>query len=59
VALVVLGVGLVMTRHAVLTPLLQALAMLTGDIVTMSRTVDRAKPSAYPSCAPPPLTWRS
>lgn len=49
VALVVLGAGLVMTSHAVLTPLLQALAMLTGDIVTMSRTADRATPSAYPN----------
>ncbi len=47
--LVVLGVGLVMTGHAVLTPLLQALSMLTGDIVMMSRAADRARPSPYPN----------
>jgi H+-transporting ATPase len=47
--LIVLGAGLVMTGHAVLTPLLQALAMLTGDLVTMSRAADRARPSAYPN----------
>jgi len=50
--LMVLGAGLVMTGHAVLTPLLQALSMLAADFVTMSRAADRAKPSAYPN------TWR-
>jgi H+-transporting ATPase len=47
--LVALGVGLAMTRHAVLTPLLLALSMLTNDFVTMSRTADRARPSLYPN----------
>ena len=47
--LVVLGMGLVMTGHAVLTPMLQAFSMLTGDLVTMSRAADRARPSAYPN----------
>lgn len=47
--LVVLGCGLVMTGHAVLTPLLQALMMLASDFVTMSRAADRARPSAYPN----------
>jgi H+-transporting ATPase len=47
--LVVLAVGLVMTGHAVLTPLLQALSMLTNDFVTMSRTADRAPASPYPN----------
>jgi H+-transporting ATPase len=47
--LLVLGAGLVMTGHAVLTPLLQALSMLTADMVTMSRAADRAKPSLYPN----------
>jgi H+-transporting ATPase len=47
--LVVLGAGLVMTGHAVLTPLLQVLAMLAGDFVTMSRAADRVKPSPYPN----------
>ena len=35
--LIVMGAGLVMTGHAVLTPLLQALSMLAGDFVTMSQ----------------------
>ena len=49
VNLVVLGVGLIMTGHAVLTPMLQALSMLAGDVVTMSRAADRAKPTPYPN----------
>jgi H+-transporting ATPase len=52
VTLIVLGAGLIMTGHAVLTPLLQALSMLTNDLVTMARAADRARPSAYPN------TWR-
>jgi H+-transporting ATPase len=47
--LIVLGAGLIMTGHAVLTPFLQALSMLTGDVVTMSRAADRARPSPYPN----------
>ncbi len=49
VTLIVLGVGLIVTGHAVLTPFLQALAMLTNDFVTMSRAADRAHPSPYPN----------
>lgn len=49
VTLIVLGVGLVITGHAVLTPLLQALAMLTNDFVTMARAADHARPSPYPN----------
>jgi len=49
VTLMVLGVGLIITGHAVLTPFLQALAMLTNDFVTMSRAADRARPSPYPN----------
>jgi len=47
--LIVLGGGLILTGHAVLTPLLQALAMLGSDFVTMARAADRAKPSPYPN----------
>jgi H+-transporting ATPase len=47
--LIVMGVGLVMTGHAVLTPMLQALMMLVSDMVTMSRAADHARPSAYPN----------
>ena len=49
VTLIVLGVGLVITGHAVLTPFIQALAMLTNDFVTMSRAADHARPSSYPN----------
>ena len=49
VTLIVLGVGLIITGHAVLTPFLQALAMLTNDFVTMARAADRARPSHYPN----------
>ena len=49
VTLLVLGMGLIITGHAVLTPLLQALSMLTNDFVTMSRAADRARPSPYPN----------
>jgi H+-transporting ATPase len=47
--LLLLGAGLVMTGHAVLTPLLQAISMLAGDFVTMSRAADRVRPSPYPN----------
>ncbi len=47
--LLVMGAGLVMTGHAVLTPLLQALSMLAGDFMTMSRAADRARPTPYPN----------
>jgi H+-transporting ATPase len=49
VTLIVLGAGLIITGHAVLTPFLQALAMLTNDFVTMARAADRARPSPYPN----------
>jgi H+-transporting ATPase len=49
VTLIVLGAGLIITGHAVLTPFLQAISMLTNDFVTMSRAADRARPSPYPN----------
>ena len=49
VTLIVLGAGLIITGHAVLTPLLQAMSMLTNDFVTMARAADRARPSPYPN----------
>jgi H+-transporting ATPase len=52
VTIIVLGAGLIVTGHAVLTPLLQALSMLTNDFVTMARAADRARPSPHPN------TWR-
>ena len=49
VTLIVMGGGLVMIGHAVMTPLLQALWMLEGDIPMMARAADRAKPTSYPN----------
>jgi H+-transporting ATPase len=49
VTLIVMGGGLVMTGHAVMTPLLQALWMLEGDIPMMARAADRATPTPYPN----------
>ncbi len=49
VTLLVLGAGLLLTGHAVLTPMLQALSMFTNDFVSMARTADRATPSPHPN----------
>lgn len=43
-----LGAGLVLTGHAILTPMLMALLLITGDFITMSLTRDRATPSTMP-----------
>ncbi len=43
-----LGIGLLLTQHAVLTPMLMALLLVTGDFLTMSLTTDKAKPSRTP-----------
>jgi len=47
-----LGAGLLMTRHAILTPLLMVLIMITGDFLGMSLTSDNVTPS------PKPNAWR-
>ncbi len=44
-----LGVGLVMTGHAVLTPMLMVIVMITGDFLSMSLTTDRVRPSKTPN----------
>jgi len=49
VTLIVMGGGLVMTGHAVMTPLLQVIWMLEGDIPMMARAADRATPTSYPN----------
>jgi H+-transporting ATPase len=43
------AVGLGMTGHAVLTPLLMVIVMITGDFLAMSLTTDRVRPSAMPN----------
>jgi H+-transporting ATPase len=47
-----LAVGLVMTGHAILTPMLMVIIMLTGDLLGMSLTTDNVRPS------PTPNVWR-
>ncbi|MDE1883814.1 MAG: HAD-IC family P-type ATPase [Rhodospirillales bacterium] len=43
-----LALGLVMTGHAVLTPLLMVLLLIVNDFLTMAITTDRALPSSHP-----------
>ncbi|HQT43759.1 MAG TPA: HAD-IC family P-type ATPase, partial [Halothiobacillus sp.] len=43
-----LAVGLVITGHAVLTPLLMVLLLIVNDFLTMAITTDRALPSSQP-----------
>ena len=47
-----LAIGLIMTGHAILTPLLMVLVMITGDFLGMSLTTDNVRPS------PMPNAWR-
>jgi len=44
-----LAIGLIVTGHAVLTPMLMVLVMVTGDFLTMSLTADRVRPSQAPN----------
>ena len=44
-----LAIGLVMTGHAVLTPMLMVIVMITGDFLAMSLTTDRVRPSTMPN----------
>lgn len=44
--------GLLMTGHAILTPLLMAILMIAGDFLAMSLTTDNVDPS------PSPNAWR-
>jgi H+-transporting ATPase len=47
-----LAIGLGMTGHAVMTPVLMVLMLVTNDFLAMSLTTDRASPS------PSPSVWR-
>jgi H+-transporting ATPase len=47
-----LAVGLVMTGHAILTPMLMVIIMLTGDLLGMSLTTDNVRPSPTPNAWP-------
>lgn len=44
-----LAIGLIMTGHAVLTPMLMVISMITGDFLSMSSTTDNVVPSAKPN----------
>jgi H+-transporting ATPase len=44
-----LAVALIMTGHAILTPMLMVIIMITGDFLGMSLTTDRVRPSATPN----------
>ncbi len=44
--------GLLLTGHAILTPMLMVISMITGDFLAMSSTTDNVRPS------PMPNTWR-
>jgi H+-transporting ATPase len=44
-----LSIGLIVTGHAILTPMLMVIVMITGDFLGMSVTTDNVRPSARPS----------
>jgi H+-transporting ATPase len=44
-----LAVGLIMTGHAVLTPMLMVVLMVVGDFLAMSLTTDNVTPSPLPN----------
>src|SRR5579863_3620136 len=52
VTVLFLIVGLIMTGHAILTPLLMVIVMIAGDFLAMSLTTDSVRPS------PMPNSWR-
>jgi len=49
VTVLFLIVGLIMTGHAILTPLLMVIVMIAGDVLAMALTTDNVRPSAMPN----------
>ena len=49
VTVLLLAIGLLMTGHAVLTPLLMVILLITGDFLAMSLTTDNVRPSSKPN----------
>jgi H+-transporting ATPase len=49
VQVLLLGVGLIMTGHAILTPMLMIIVMMAGDFLGMSLTTDNVRPSLLPN----------
>jgi H+-transporting ATPase len=44
-----LALGLILTGHAILTPMLMVIIMITGDFLGMSLTTDNVRPSGMPN----------
>ncbi len=44
-----LGAGLLITGHAILTPMLMVLMMITGDFLSMTSSTDNVRPSPKPN----------
>ncbi|MEI9997562.1 MAG: HAD-IC family P-type ATPase [Rhizomicrobium sp.] len=44
-----LGAGLIITGHAILTPMLMVLMMITGDFLSMTSSTDNVRPSPKPN----------
>jgi H+-transporting ATPase len=49
VTVLFLVAGLIMTGHAILTPMLMVIVMITGDFLSMSLTTDNVRPSQKPN----------
>ena len=49
VTVLFLIIGLIMTGHAILTPLLMVIVMIAGDFLAMSLTTDNVRPSPLPN----------
>ncbi|MBF9233489.1 HAD-IC family P-type ATPase [Microvirga alba] len=49
VTVLLLVIGLIMTGHAILTPLLMVILMVAGDFLSMSLTTDHVNPSVQPN----------
>jgi H+-transporting ATPase len=47
-----LGFGLILTKHAILIPMLMVISMITGDFLAMSSIADNVRP------LPMPNSWR-
>jgi H+-transporting ATPase len=52
VTVLFIGIGLILTGHAILTPMLMVIIMITGDFLGMAVTVDNVRQSSTPN------TWR-
>jgi H+-transporting ATPase len=49
VSVLFLAIGLLITGHAILTPMLMVIIMITGDFLGMSITADNVRPSEKPN----------